>query len=328
MRVAVLGSNSFAGGDFVDLLLEMGRHDILGISRSPEKPVAFRPYARQQRGRFVFKQLDLNRHFDEVRAALDAFEPHYVVNLAAQGDDAASWTHPQDFFMTNCVASAALIDHLKDRTYLQRYLQISSSSVYGNLPSIATEETPVSPRSPYAVSKAATDLLLLAYHTSFGFPAQIVRPPNLYGPFQDLFRIVPKSIVTLKKGGAIDLHGGGEAVRFYLHVRDASRAILAILERGATGEIYNVSPDEGNRIRDIVAIVCDLLGKDFDSSTRHVADRRDQQSGLSLDSMKIRRRLGWSPQVSLRVGIEGVRDWIERDWEYLVRQPLVYAHKA
>lgn len=327
MRVAVLGSNSFAGGDFVDLLLEFGAYDVLGISRSPERARAFRPYGERPRARFTFRQLDLNRNSGEIRSELDAFEPDYVVNFAAQGDDAASWTHPQDFFVTNCVASAGLIDHLKDRNYLRRYLQVSSSSVYGSLPSTSTEEAPLAPRSPYAASKAAADLLLLAYHASFGFPAQIVRPPNLYGPYQDLFRIVPKSIVTLKKGGSIELHGGGEAVRFYLHVRDASRAILAILERGNPGEIYNVSPDEGNRIRDIVAIVCDLLAKDFDSSTRDVADRRDQQSGLSLDSNKIRRELDWSPVISLRAGIEGVRDWIERNWDDLVEQPLVYIHR-
>ena len=327
MRVAVLGSNSFAGGDFVDLLLETGGSDVLGISRSAEKPTALRPYARRARDRFAFEKLDLNRDLEKTRAALDAFEPDYVVNFAAQGDDAASWTHPQDFFVTNCVASAGLIDHLKDRNYLRRYLQVSSSSVYGSLPSTSTEDAPLAPRSPYAASKAAADLLLLAYHASFGFPAQIVRPPNLYGPYQDLFRIVPKSIVTLKKGGSIELHGGGEAVRFYLHVRDASRAILAALELGGAGEIYNVSPDEGNRIRDIVAIVCELLGKDFDSSTQVVADRRDQQSGLNLDSTKIRRELGWSPQISLRAGIESVRDWIEREWDALAQQPLTYEHK-
>lgn len=327
MRVAVLGSNSFAGCDFVDLLLEVGDYEILGISRSPEKPREFLPYARRARDRFVYRQLDLNVDFDEVRVELDSFEPQHVVNFAAQGDDEASWAHPQDFFETNCVALARLIDHLKSRPYLRRFLQVSSSGVYGNAPRALTEETSPEPRSPYGVSKTAADLLLLAYHANAGFPAQILRPPNLYGPYQQLFRIVPKSIILLKRGESIELHGGGQAVRSYLHVRDASRAVLTILERGGTGEIYNVAPDQRYRIREIVAMICERLGKDFDASTREVGDRQGQTSGQDVSSVKIRRDLGWHPQVSLQAGIADVCDWIDREWNELVDQRLLYTHK-
>lgn len=327
MRVAVLGSNSFAGCDFVSLLLEDGRNEVLGISRSAERPPAFLAYARQSRDRFAYRQLDLNRDFDAFLAALDDFAPQFIVNFAAQGDDAASWSHPGDFFQTNCVALAGLVDRLKDRTGLQRFLQISSSGVYGNRAGTITEETGVVPQSPYGVSKTAADLFLLTYHAQFGFPVQIVRPPNLYGPHQQLFRIVPKSIVLLKRGETIELHGGGRAVRSYLHIRDASRAMLAILERGGVGEIYNVSPDSRSRIRDIVTIACELLGKDFDACTREVDDRRAQSSGQQIDSTKIRCELGWSPKMSLRAGIEDVRDWIEREWGALADAPLGYVHE-
>jgi dTDP-glucose 4,6-dehydratase len=327
LRVAVLGSNSFAGGDFVDLLLESGRFDVLGISRSPERAPAFRPYAHRSRDRFAYRQLDLNRDAAEIGSALDGFRPEYVVNYAAQGDDAASWSHPEDFFRTNCVALARLIDHLSGSSHLRRFLQISSSSVYGAPSSTVTETSAIAPHSPYAVSKAAADLLLTAYHRNSGFPVQILRPPNLYGPCQQLFRIVPKSIVLLKRGLPIELHGGGEAVRSYLHVRDASRAALAILEQGATGEAYNVSADELSRVRDVVAIVCELLGKDFEANTVTVGDRRGQSSVTAFDSTKIRRELGWQPRISLREGIGGVRDWIEREWRNLTAEDLAYVHQ-
>lgn len=325
MRVAVLGSNSFAGCDFVDLLLEDGRFDIVGISRSAEKPPAFLPYARRPRDRFRYLRLDLNDDMDAVCASLDAFEPEYVVNYAAQGDDAASWAHPGDFFRTNCVALAGLIDHLKNRRGLRRFLQISSSGVYGNPPRRLTEDAGLEPESPYGVSKAAADLLLLAYHKHAGFPAQMLRPPNLYGPYQQLFRIVPKSIVMLKRGEPVELHGGGHAVRRYLHVRDASRAALLVLERGQTGEAYNVAPDETYRIRDIVAIVCELLGKEFAAAVREVEDRRAQSSAQDLDSTKIR-ALGWSAEIGLRSGIAEVLAWIEQNWQELADQRLVYTH--
>jgi dTDP-glucose 4,6-dehydratase len=327
LRVAVLGSNSFAGCDFVDLLLGNGRDDVLGISRSPEKPEAFLAYGKRRRDRFVYRQLDLNRNFEGIRTALDAFRPQFIVNFAAQAELAASWTHPQDFFQTNCVALAGLIDYLKDQSDLQRFLQVSTSSVYSSSALARTEEAPVDPGTPYGVSKAAIDHLLLAYHKNFGFPSQIVRPPNLYGPYQQIFRIIPRSMILLKRGRRIDLHGGGYASRQYLNIRDASRAVLSILECGGPGQIYNIAPDEASSIRDIVAAICERLGKDFDACTREVGDRRGHQSGLQIDSTKIRRELGWHPQISLRTGIEGVLDWIERDWDDLVEQPLVYTHK-
>jgi dTDP-glucose 4,6-dehydratase len=327
LRVAVLGSNSFAGSDFVDLLLQTGHCDVLGISRSAERAPAFLAYGRRPRDRFVYKQLDVNHERAQVVAALDAFSPEFVVNYSAQGDDAASWAHPADFFQTNCVALAGLVDEMKDRSYLKRFLQISSSGVYGDAVGSIDEKTPLAPQSPYGVSKAAADLLLLAYFKNFAFPVQIVRPPNLYGPHQALFRIIPKSIVMLKRSEPIELHGGGNAVRLYLHIRDASRAVLAILERGETGEIYNLAPEAACRIRDLVAVTCDLVGVDFAAATREVEDRRGQSSGQDIDATKIRRELGWMPQVSLRAGIEDVRDWIEREWENLTNEPLGYVHQ-
>jgi dTDP-glucose 4,6-dehydratase len=326
LRVAVLGSTSFAGSDFVDLLLEEGRFDVLGISRSAEKPAAFAPYAERPHDRFRFVRCDLNEDPDGLRASLDAFEPDYVVNYAAQGDDAASWAHPADFFRTNCVALARVIDHLKDRPGLRRFLQISSSGVYGNPRGRITEDAALAPESPYGVSKAAADLLLLAYHRHAGFPALMIRPPNLYGPGQQLFRIVPKAIVMVKRGETVELHGGGRAVRRYLHVRDNSRAVRLLMDRGETGQAYNVAPDESYRIRDVVALVCELLGADLTTAVREVEDRRAQSSAQDLDSIKIR-ALGWSPQIGLRSGIAGVIAWIEQNWPAFAHEQLGYSHQ-
>ena len=326
MRVAVLGSNSFAGGDFIDLLLGAGAHDVLAISRSPEKSSC--AYAARPRERFAYRQLDLNRDSAEITAALDDFRPDWVVNFAAQGELAASWEHPDDYFRTNCVALAALAGALSRRSYVRRFLQVSTSSVYPSTGPAHPEASPPAPATPYGVSKAAFDQLLLAYHRSSGFPAQIVRPPNLYGPYQQPFRIVPKSAITLKRGGSIELHGGGRVAKQFLHVRDASQAILAVLERGATGEIYNVAPAELASVREIVALVCRRLGHDFAACTREVADRREQQAGLLIDATKITRELDWAARIPLREGVEGVVDWVEREWDAVSAQPLAYVHRA
>ncbi|MBV9027328.1 MAG: NAD-dependent epimerase/dehydratase family protein, partial [Candidatus Eremiobacteraeota bacterium] len=128
MRVAVLGGNSFAGGDFIDLLLGAGEYDVLAISRSAEKTSC--AYGARPRERFAYRQLDLNSDLAEIGVALDAFRPDWVVNFAAQGELAASWAHPEDYFRTNCAALAALVDVLSKRGYVRRFLQTSTSSVY------------------------------------------------------------------------------------------------------------------------------------------------------------------------------------------------------
>jgi dTDP-glucose 4,6-dehydratase len=328
LRVAVLGSNSFIGSDLIDLLLDDDHAEVLGISRSPEKPPEFLAYGRRPRERFRFVQADLKTDVSSAVRTLDAFEPEYVVNFAAQGDDVASWSYPRDFFETNCAALVELIDALKGKSYPRRFLQLSSSSVYGQEgASPRTEEAALAPASPYGVSKAAADLLLLAYYERHGFPAQIVRPPNVYGPNQELFRIIPRAIVSLKSGTTLQLHGGGHAMRSYLYVRDLSRAIVLLLRGGRAGEVYNVAPAAEVRVRDIVASVCDLLGKDFDEFVQVTEDRPGQQSGVSLDWGKIKAEVGWEPQWPLRDGIRSVYDWIEREWELVDRFPLSYVHR-
>lgn len=323
----MLGSTSFAGGDFVDVLLECGRYEVLGIGRSPEPSPAFRPYGARPRDGFAYHQLDLARDFERVRRALDDFAPSLVVNFAAQGDESASWTYPADFFETNVTALARLVDHLKGSSYLRRFVQISSAGVYGGQAGPHKENSRLAPGSPYSVSKAAADMLLSAYYRHFGFPAVTIRPPNLYGPYQQPFRIIPKAIVLLKRGERVELHGGGRTMRAFLYVRDASRAVLAVLEGGRPGGVYNLSPDEVYTIRDIVTIVCDTLGCEFRCSTLDVEERLGQESRVDIVSNRIRDELAWQPKTSLREGIERTKDWVDREWRELASIPLTYQHR-
>ncbi|MBI1883205.1 MAG: GDP-mannose 4,6-dehydratase [Chlamydiae bacterium] len=145
-KVAVLGSNSFSGSDFIDLLLEEGRFEMMGISRSPEKKELFLPYKRYSVNRdFKFHQMDLNRDMLRLTGLLDTFQPEYIVNFAAQSEVAPSWENPHHWFQTNTVALAQLIHHLKDKKYLKRYVHISSPEVYGTCEGNVTEASPMNP---------------------------------------------------------------------------------------------------------------------------------------------------------------------------------------
>jgi dTDP-glucose 4,6-dehydratase len=331
-RIAVIGSNSFSGSDFVDLLLEDPRNEVVGISRSPEKSEVFLSYKRHIGGngknRYAFRQLDLNKDIPGIVSLLDEFKPEYIVNFAAQSEVAPSWENPDHWFLTNAVALTRLVNHLKDKKWLKRYVHISSPEVYGTCEGFITESAPVNPSTPYAASKAAGDLSLFTYFKNFQFPMVTIRATNVYGPHQQLFKIIPRSIINLKTGRIIQLHGGGKAVKSYIHIRDVSRGELAAMETGRPGEIYHLSPDRGYEVREVVETICRRLGKDFAKPTAAVAERLGQDKAYTIDSSKARKEFGWAPKIALDQGIAQTVSWVEKYWDEIQRQPLDYVHKA
>ncbi|HET6884325.1 MAG TPA: GDP-mannose 4,6-dehydratase [Pirellulales bacterium] len=327
-KIAVIGSNSFSGSDYIDLLLESPERQVLGISRSPEKSRLFLPYKRWNDGRFTFHQFDLNRHTDEILAELDRFEPEAVVNFAAQSEVAPSWEHPEHWFQTNTVALARLLNPLKDRAYLKRYVHISSPEVYGTCVGRVTEETPVNPSTPYAASKAAADMFLATLVKNFQFPLITIRATNVYGAHQQLWKIIPRTAIYLLSNRKISLHGGGTAVKSYIHIRDVSRGELLAMECGRPGAIYHLSPDRGYAVREVVERICRLLGRDFSTSAVTVGERLGQDAAYIIDSARAREQLGWQPQIELATGLDEVVDWVRKNLAEICNQPLEYRHAA
>jgi dTDP-glucose 4,6-dehydratase len=327
-KIAVIGSNSFSGSDFIDLLLEKPGRRVLGISRSPEKGRLFLPYRRWNDGRFEFRQLDLNHHTDEILAALDQFEPQAVVNFAAQSEVAPSWQHPEHWFQTNVVALSRLLNRLKDRAYLKKYVHISSPEVYGTCVGRVTEETPVNPSTPYAASKAAADFFLATLVKNFRFPLVTIRATNVYGAHQQLWKIIPRSAIYLLKGERIPLHGGGAAVKSFIHIRDVSRGELSAAEHGQAGAMYHLSPDRGYAVRDVVERICRLMGRDSAASTVTVGERLGQDAAYVIDSTRARQELGWRPTIGLDEGLRQVVEWVKQNFAEICTQSLEYRHAA
>ena len=325
-KIAVIGSNSFSGGDFVDLLLDDPDNRVLGISRSPEKSALFLPYRRKNSPHFSFRQLDLNHDQGEIIALFDRFRPEYIVNFAAQSEVAPSWVHPGQWFQTNAVSLAELINQLKDRDYLQRYVHISTPEIYGTCTGTVTEEAPYNPSTPYAASKAAADMLLMAYFRQFAFPVILVRSTNVYGAHQQLFKIIPRSVIRIRACKKIQLHGGGAAIKSYIHIRDVSRGELAAMLKGNPGDIFHLSPDGGISIRDVVKLVCHKMGVEFDTFVEMVADRPGQDAAYVIDSSKARDALGWKPRIPFEEGIQEVIDWIVANWEVIAKLEHEYIH--
>jgi dTDP-glucose 4,6-dehydratase len=331
MKIFVLGANSFSGQDFVDLLLDDPAHKVTGVSRSAEKaPIFLRHKSRADLSRYRFVKADMNRDMDALLALLDKERPEAIVNFAAQSEVAPSWDHPEHWFETNTVALARMVNHLRREDYLKRYLHVSSPEVYGsceNVGDVSDESTRLNPSTPYAASKAGADLLLSVYQKQFGFPLVTVRATNVYGARQQLFKIVPRTAIYLKTGRTVELHGGGEAVKSYIHVRDVSRGELSILKGGRLGELYHLSPDSGVSVKEIVRRLCERMGKDFSKATRAVAERPGQDKAYVLNSSKIRKELGWKPAINLDEGLDEVIAWMEKNWSEVSRSPFDYEHQ-
>lgn len=328
-KFIVIGSNCFSGACFVDYVLgeNLDSH-VTGISRSPEKEDFFLPYTSKGQDRFRFHSLNLNTQLEEIVSVIQEVRPDYIVNFSAQGMVAQSWDNPEQWFQTNGMALMNLADRLKEESYLKRFVQISTPEVYGSCSGHITEDAPLNPSTPYAASKASGDLSLIPYHKNFNFPVVFTRATNVYGAHQQLYRIIPRTVIYIRQNKKIQLQGGGKAVKSYIHIRDVCAATLQIARNGKNGEIYHISPDgEGISILDLVSLICAKMGRPLDDCVTMVGERLGQDAFYLIDSNKLRDTLGWRPRIPLEKGIAEVIDWVEENFDSIQKCPLEYTHQ-
>ena len=327
-KVLVIGSNSFSGSDFIDLLLEKQEYEVIGVSRSPEKDSLFLPYRLQNSPYFNFEQIDLNKDFDKLDLLIKIFQPEYIVNFAAQSEVGPSWKNPDHWFQTNAVAMTLLANLLKDKKFLKKYVHISSPEVYGTCEGFIKEGALMNPSTPYAASKAAGDMSLFTFYKNFNFPLVLIRATNVYGAHQQLFKLIPRTIIYIKDNKKIGLHGGGLAIKSYIHIRDVSNGELLAMEKGRAGQIYHISPDKGVAVKDVVQIICDKMGVSFKEVAEIAPERLGQDKIYTIDSSKIRNELGWQEKISLKEGIDQTVNWVNTHFNSICHKPLKYIHKA
>jgi dTDP-glucose 4,6-dehydratase len=327
-RFLVIGSNSFSGAAFVAYLLERG-HSVIGVSRSEEPHPVMLPYKwGSPKGSFEFHQVDLNRNLPDLIALMNEQQPEYVVNFAAQGMVAQSWLQPGHWYQTNVVSQVLLHDEMRKLRYLKKYVHVTTPEAYGSTDGWHAESFHFAPSTPYAVSRAACDLHLMSFFKAYQFPVCFTRAANVYGPGQQLYRIMPRAMLYARLGKQMELHGGGHSVRSFIHIDDVADATLRIAEHGVPGESYHISTWETVSIRQLVERVCDMTGVAFADLVNVTEDRLGKDQAYLLDSHKMRKELDWADTINLETGMQQTLAWIDNNLDTLKTLPADYIHKA
>ena len=245
--------------------------------------------------------------------------PDIVVNFAAESHVDRSIEDPGIFLQTNIIGTGVLMDAAR-KYGVARYHQVSTDEVYGDLPLdrpdlFFTEETPIHTNSPYSSSKAGADLLVLAYHRTFGLPVTITRCSNNYGPYHFPEKLIPLMIINCLHNKPLPVYGEGLNVRDWLYVEDHCRAIDFVIHKGRVGEVYNVGGHNEMRNIDVVKLIIAALGKD-ESLITYVTDRKGHDLRYAIDSTKISSELGWFPETKFADGIKKTITWYleNRSW--------------
>ncbi|MBM7654740.1 dTDP-glucose 4,6-dehydratase [Neobacillus cucumis] len=240
----------------------------------------------------------------------------YVINFAAESHVDRSITDPGIFVQTNIQGTLALLDAAK--TFgVTKYLQVSTDEVYGTLGETGyfTEETPLAANSPYSASKAGADLLVRAYHETFGLPVNITRCSNNYGPFHFPEKLIPLMIINALHDKELPIYGDGLNIRDWLHVEDHCQAIDLVLHNGRVGEVYNVGGNNERTNIEIVKTILKHLNKP-ESLMKFVTDRPGHDRRYAIDATKLREELGWSPKYNFDTGIEQTINWYLNNQEW------------
>lgn len=329
-RYAVIGSNCFTGSHIVDKILQSDPvAEIYGISRSREYKPMFLPYQQKKSERnFKFYQINLYQDHDQLISLLDDIQPTFIINVAALSEVGLSNFQPVEYFQTNTLGVIQLCNALRERNYLGRYIHVSTAEVYGNCAEPVSEDASLNPSTPYAVSKAAADMYLLTLFRNFNFPLNLVRSTNVYGAHQQLYKIIPRSIIYLRIGKKIELHGGGKAVKTWVHIRDVAEGVWLILQKGKSGETYHFSDINSCTVSDLVLKICVLLGTEFKENTTVVGERLGQDAQYLLSYDKAMNKLGWKPQISFEEGLEETIGWIDKNWDKIESESHLYVHKV
>ena len=319
MKLIITGGAGFIGSNFIYYELKQHPEDeFVCLDKLTYAGNLSSLKGAMQHPNFKFVKEDIADR-DFVYSLFEAEKPDVVVNFAAESHVDRSILEPELFLKTNVIGTGVLMDACR-KYGIKRYHQVSTDEVYGDLPLdrpdlFFTETTPLHTSSPYSASKASADLLVLAYHRTYGLPVTISRCSNNYGPYHFPEKLIPLMIINALHDKSLPVYGDGANVRDWLYVEDHCSAINLIIRQGREGEVYNVGGHNEKTNLDVVKIVLKALGKSEDLIT-FVKDRPGHDRRYAIDPTKIHNELGWLPQTKFEDGIAKTIEWYlaNNDW--------------
>ncbi len=319
MKLIVTGGAGFIGSNFIFYIMNKYEdYKIICIDKLTYAGNLKTLKIVENNPNFIFIKEDIcNR--EEIYKIFEEYKPDIVVNFAAESHVDRSIESPEEFLTTNILGTSVLMDACK-KYGIRRFHQVSTDEVYGDLPLdrpdlLFTEETPINTSSPYSSSKAAADLLVSAYHRTYGLPVSISRCSNNYGPYQFPEKLIPLMIANALSDKDLPVYGEGLNVRDWLYVDDHCKAIDLIIHKGKVGEVYNIGGHNEMKNIDIVKLICKELNKSEDL-IKFVKDRKGHDMRYAIDPTKIHNELGWFPETMFEDGIIKTINWYLENKEW------------
>jgi dTDP-glucose 4,6-dehydratase len=321
-KILVTGGAGFIGGNFVQYMVnKYPFYDIYNLDSLTYAGDLTKHCDIEKKENYHFIQADIIER-EAIFSLFIKEKFEYVVHFAAESHVDRSITDPGIFFHTNVLGTLTLLDAAK-QFGVKKFVHVSTDEVYGELnvdpTTFFTEETPLQPNSPYSASKASSDLLVRAYHKTFGLSINITRCSNNYGPFQFPEKLIPLTISRVLNNVMVPLYGDGSNIRDWLHVRDHCAAIDLVLHEGVNGDVYNIGGHNEQTNLEVVKTIIQILGKS-EELIEFVADRLGHDKRYAIDPSKIE-KLGWKPVYTFKTGIAQTIDWYLNNkwwWEHLI----------
>ncbi len=320
-NILVTGAAGFIGSNYINYILkERDDYFIVNIDNLTYAGNLenLRPSEKNKNYNFIKGDITNSNLIDFI---FEKFKIKYVINFAAESHVDRSILGSEIFYRTNVIGTNILLETAR-KFEVEKFLQISTDEVYGSLgkEGYFTETTPISPNSPYASSKAAADMMALAFYHTFGMPIVVTRCSNNYGPYQFPEKLIPLMIINSLNNKKLPVYGDGLNVRDWIYVIDHNKAINLVFEKGKAGEVYNIGASNEMQNIQIVKLILKYLNK-TDDLIQYVKDRPGHDKRYAIDSSKIKNELGWKPEFSFEEAIVKTIEWYVQNknwWEHIL----------
>ena len=339
MKILVTGGAGFIGSAVIRHIIQNTNNQVLNIDKLTYAGNLESLKEVDQHPNYQFKQIDIC-DTEQITAAIDVFQPHAIMHLAAESHVDRSIDGPAAFIQTNIVGTYTLLEAARkywmglDAEAQQnfRFHHISTDEVYGDLEGttdLFTETTSYAPSSPYSASKASSDHLVRAWHRTYGLPVIVTNCSNNYGPYHFPEKLIPLVILNALDAKPLPVYGNGQQIRDWLFVEDHARALYKVVTEGVVGETYNIGGHNEKQNIEVVKTICKILdelkpqanGQTYESLITFVKDRPGHDLRYAIDATKIQNELGWTPAETFETGIRKTVEWYlnNLDWCHRVQ---------